>query len=251
MTSLWMFFLFNLFLPLNFFESKDKEELIQQLENARADKRGLQAETEDSFHQMSIMAAERQQHMDEIEDLKNLLTAKKQEHDRIARTRHELESGMKQATDQLAKKDAEVTTKIGEVNRAKEVAARLENIVKEERMRAEREAREREAISQRAIEIVSELESTKVLCQRLRSEVDEKVMAVKNWESEVWAYREENKTMIKSREMLQKRVKTLEASKVLVESERDQFKVRPSIHYFRVHFYKNSFIIGSMANTDN
>ncbi|KAJ3192296.1 hypothetical protein HK101_006773 [Irineochytrium annulatum] len=204
--------------------NKSKEHLLEQLDIAQSDVKVLQAETDELNGKISSLLTERTAMDGDMHTLKELLFTKKAEQDREQRAREKIELALKAAADQTARKETEIAQLVTEIRALKDGVGKLEAANKEERVRCERELREKEAVTGRLNRLQGEYDEQSLSCTRMQSENQNLAADVKSWEEEVLRFKEEYKSIARMKDSLQKRIKVLEEGKVEAEVERDHLR---------------------------
>ncbi|KAJ3216581.1 hypothetical protein HDU67_009276 [Dinochytrium kinnereticum] len=202
----------------------DKEHLIEQLDIAQSDINVLQSEVHELNQKITSLLTDKASVDQDMHTLKDLLSTKKSEQDREQRAREKLEAVLRQTNDAITKKDSEVISKLSEIRSLKETVSKLELLVKDEKTRLEREAKEKESISGKMQRLQTDFDEQMLVATRLQSENQDQTAEIKSWEEELSKYKEEYKSMARVKDSLQKRIKGLEDGKLEAEVERDNLR---------------------------
>ena len=166
---------------------------------------------------------------EEVLTLKDLLSAKKSEHDRDIRSKEKLESTVKQSNETITKKDADILAKTQEIKSMREQIIRIEASSREDRIKAEKIEKETEHLNTRIIRIQQEYEEQTQNILRLMNENSKYVDEIRSWEDEMGKQKDEFKIISRARDSLTKRLKVIEEAKGAAEIERDTLKVSLTI----------------------
>ncbi|KAJ3110221.1 hypothetical protein HDU96_006786 [Phlyctochytrium bullatum] len=205
----------------------DQEEKIKKLsalDIAQSDIKVLQSEVQELNAKITTLLGERAIVDQDMHTLKDLLSTKKSEQDREQRAREKLEAVLRQANDNMGKKDAEIISKLSEIRALKETVSKLEALVKDEKSRLERELRDKDTLSSKVQKLQVDFDEQMLVTTRLQSENQNQTAEIKSWEEELNRYKEEYKSMARVKDSLQKRIKGLEDGKQEAEVERDNLK---------------------------
>ncbi|TPX40484.1 hypothetical protein SeMB42_g05979 [Synchytrium endobioticum] len=202
----------------------EKEQLGRDLcdANLRADT--LQSELDDARTRLEAMNNDRLTLDIEYGELRDVLNTKKSDLERENRNKEKLESTLKSLTETVIKRDQELLLKTNESRVIKENLARLEASVKEERTRAERAEKEKEHLVTRATRVQHEYEEQVATTQKLLSDNQRYEAELSKLDVDAARFRDETRNVTRMRDQLTKRIKQLEAIRLDVEIERDQYK---------------------------
>ena len=161
----------------------------------------------------------------ELQELKELLFNKKVDQDREFRIKEKLEIGLKNATDNISKKDVDLSAKANEIRALKDFITKLESQVKEEKVKVEMEVQERGVVKDQIISITSELNDQILANAKLQKKNEDQETELKNWEEELKRFKEEYRIMNRMKDALNKKIKALDEGKMEAEVERDSLRV--------------------------
>ncbi|TPX37647.1 hypothetical protein SmJEL517_g00778 [Synchytrium microbalum] len=202
----------------------EKEQLAKDLSDANLRADTLQSELDDAQSRMEGMNNDRLTLDIEYGELREMLSSKKSELEREVRNKEKLETSVKTAAEQLAKKETEITHKTNEARLLKESITRLETTSKDERSRAERAEKDKEHLHTRVARLQHEYEEQVNTTQKLLADNQRYETELSKWDLEAARFRDEARNVSRMRDQLTKRIKQLEAAKLDIEIERDQYK---------------------------
>lgn len=195
------------------------------MERANQESQFLTIENNGMEEKIQSMIDERLKVDEEIMTLKDLLSAKKSEHDREIRAKEKLESALKQANDSLTKKEAENVVKIQEIKSIREQMSRIEVASRDDRIKAEKVEQEKDHINSKIQRLQQDYEEQTQTILRLMKENNQYVEAIGAWEEEVGKQKDEFKLISRARDSLTKRLKVIDDAKSSAEIERDTLRV--------------------------
>ncbi|KAJ3332380.1 hypothetical protein HDU76_000416 [Blyttiomyces sp. JEL0837] len=201
--------------------NKDKEDMAHQYELAQADIKVLKNEVTDLNSKIDQFGHEKAHYEEEMTALKDLLGSKKADQDRDAKAREKLEQILRAANDTINKRDMELATKATEVLKLKEAVLKMESQLKEERSRHEKEAKERDTLLSKIQRLQSDFDEQFSVANKLRSENRDQAELLKKREDELDNFKAEMKSSGRAKDVLQKRLKTLETSQEDSKTEMD------------------------------
>ncbi|KAJ3416356.1 hypothetical protein HDV05_001924 [Chytridiales sp. JEL 0842] len=204
--------------------NKDKEVLQEQLEYAKADIRVLSSQTGDLQSRIESLIQERDHIQANMDSIKELLSTKKADSERDRKVREKLEATAKTQLEALKFKEAEIGTKNSELKLLRENTVKLEIQLKEERLKSEKESKERESLAARLGQLTQDYEESVMQNSRLVRQSQNQAEELKGWEEELSQFKEELKGHAKLKEKMMKRVKALEDLKLQAETDRDHYK---------------------------
>ena len=146
--------------------------------------------------------------------------------DRDNRNRDKLEVSLKQAMEQLAKKDIEMGNKFNELRNTKDLLMKSENLLKDEKIRYEKCEKENDNVMSRIARVQQEYDEQVITITKLLSENQQQGMDLKNFEEDILRYKDELRNVTRVRDALTKKLKSAEEVKVEVEAERDVLRVK-------------------------
>jgi chromosome segregation ATPase len=191
----------------------------------QSDMNFLHSEVNELNEKIQTLKAERLTMNTEMDTLKDLLATKKAEQDRESRAREKAEVSLRQANDVSKTKETELVAKTKEIHVLKEHIGKLETAVKDEKSKVEKESKEKDLANSRLGRLQSEFDEQVLTTTRLQSEAQQHSADIKTWEEELDKYKEEYRGITRMKEMLQKKIKTLEEGKLEAEVERDNLRV--------------------------
>lgn len=163
---------------------------------------------------------------EEILTLKDLLSAKKSEHDREIRAKEKLESALKQANEVISKKESENVIRLQEIKSIREQMSRIEGASRDDRIKAEKMEQENDHINTKVLRLHQDYEEQTQTILRLMKENNQYVADIGAWEEEFSKQKDEIKLISRARDSLSKRLKVVEEAKTTAEVERDTLKVK-------------------------
>lgn len=181
-------------------------------------------ETEDLQEKLSNMILETNNTDMEMHALKDMLASKKSEAEREVRSKEKLEFTIRQQGDVMLKRDIEIQNKSNENKVLKEQLLKSELYHKEEILRSEKIAQERDILVNKCTRTQLDYEEQVLTVTRLLSENQKQHMEIKRLEDECHRVKEDIRVIQRAKENLNRKVKTIEESKLETEIERDELK---------------------------
>ncbi|KAJ6669109.1 hypothetical protein lerEdw1_007918 [Lerista edwardsae] len=143
---------------------------------------------------------------------------------RESRKKDKVEKEMKQLQTELDAKLAEVKTIQQNMHRNKEELLRAEQQLKEQKILNERATKELEQCTARNAKLQQENEQHSLAIEQLMQENQQKTTELRAREDEVSQMRQEIAKLSKTREIMQRKIRSLEEAKIHAENERDTLK---------------------------
>ncbi|KAI9328552.1 hypothetical protein BDR26DRAFT_54248 [Obelidium mucronatum] len=204
--------------------TKEKGFLANQNDQLLTNVATLRSEITDLTNKLTTLNHEKQTTEKNLASIKELLAQKKADEDRTAKARDKLDATVKSLTDTLTKRDHDISMKISETKSLKEVISRLETMVKEDKLKAEKETMEKDKLFAKYNKLQTEYDQQHIDLTRLKSENQDQFMDLKTWETELTKYKEEFKAMVRLKDGLTKRIKMMEEAKMEAEVDRDNLR---------------------------
>ncbi|KAJ3079994.1 hypothetical protein HDU99_009572, partial [Rhizoclosmatium hyalinum] len=157
-----------------------------------------------------------------LASIKDLLAQKKTDEDRNAKLRDKLESTVRGLTDTLTRKEHDLSVKTSEGKSLKEVIARLETMVKEDKAKIDKDTVERDKLVAKVTKLQLDYDQQHIDVTRLKAENQDQFVDLKSWEEELHKYKEEFKVMVRLKDGLAKKMKMLEEAKMEAEGQNHQ-----------------------------
>jgi chromosome segregation ATPase len=195
------------------------------LETSQEELKAVKQDSEEQGIRITTLTEEKNAFEESLNDLKELLSTKKSEQDREVRAREKVETLVKILTESVTKRESEIASKSEDLKKAKEQISKLESIIRDEKLKIEKETKERDFISIKFSRLQSDYDEQSMAVTKLEAQNQNQAADLKNWEDELNRYKEDYRSMVRAKESLQKRIKSLEDGKVEAEVERDMLKV--------------------------
>ncbi|KAJ3262721.1 hypothetical protein HDU77_000237 [Chytriomyces hyalinus] len=203
---------------------KEKEFLSRQNDQLLNSAAVLRSEITELSSKLAISQNERSVNEKNLNSVKELLSQKKTDEDRNAKSREKLESNLKSVSEALSKKEHELMSKITDLKSLKEMITKLEAIVKEEKGKLEKETFEKEKVSGRFAKLQNEFDQQLIEITHLKARSQGQHADLKTWEDELNRIKEDFRSLTRLKDGLVKKIKYLDEAKMEAEVDRDNLR---------------------------
>ncbi|KAJ3239477.1 hypothetical protein HDU81_005921 [Chytriomyces hyalinus] len=206
------------------YTSQEKEFLARQNDQLLNSAAVLRSEMTELSSKLAIAQNERSVSEKNLNSVKELLSQKKTDEDRNAKSREKLESNLKAVSEALSKKEHELMSKITDLKSLKEMITKLEAIVKEEKGKLEKETIEKEKMSGRFAKLQNEFDQQLIEITHLKARNQGQYADLKTWEDELNRIKEDFRSLTRLKDGLAKKIKYLDEAKMEAEVDRDNLR---------------------------
>mmetsp|Transcript_9497 Transcript_9497/g.15525 ORF Transcript_9497/g.15525 Transcript_9497/m.15525 type:complete len:886 (+) Transcript_9497:227-2884(+) len=203
---------------------KAKEDLTRERDAQTAQIVTLRNEIAEQQDKMRQLEADKATQEKTLQELRDQIAAKKADSEREARRKDRLEKELKELKTVLEQRQNEIKSKQATITANAENLQRLEHLLKEQKSSTERAVKEYDVLNVRTQKLQADMEEQVHMNSTLSAEKMQREVEVKAREDEISSIKQEMQRINKVRDMLQKKVKTLDDTKAEVERSRDALK---------------------------
>lgn len=201
-----------------------KDELTKERDSQATQIVGLHNEISGLMEKIKGMEEAKTKMNEDLQKLRDDVATKKSEFEREQRKKERLEKELKDLKDKLQQRHLEIEERKSELEKNAEHIQKLENRLTEQKMQTERAIREYEELDAKHRKLEEQLQEQIESNARVNAENMQQRFELGQKDEEIARVRGEQAKIIKMRDALQKKIKTLEDQKAEVERSKDELR---------------------------
>jgi len=203
---------------------KIKEDLTKERDEQLQEISKLREQLGDASTAQQKLEEDKAEAEEKIMELNQDIQVRNNEAQRETRKRDKLERDLTQTKAELDSKNSEIKNMVGQIERYKVDKDKLDQQLREQRVLSERTMKDAEILNSRLNKLSAEYENQLMSADVLAQENQAKVAELKQKEDDLNALKSETQRQNKTRETIQRRLRTVEENKADIEQQRETLK---------------------------